>query len=367
MCRSLGWRAPTNLKPILYYVPTLELGGAETQLLHLAAGLDRRQFEPHVWYTGRWGPAGDRMREAGVALHHRAFDSTLTPWIRELRPAVLDSVSYLHTDADVGYARMAGVRLVLTRRANMRHWDPARKLRPWERERNRLTDVVVANCEAAAALCREVEEVPPERLRVIPSGVPAVRRKPARTIREELGLGRETLLLGNVANLKKVKDQATLMKAFRTLSQRFGNLHLVIAGDGPERETLRRLSLRLGIRRQVSFPGVREDVASVYGGLDVYVHSSLSEGLSSAVLEAMAFGLPVAATAVGGTGEAVIDGETGLLVPPGDSATMAEAITRILTSPALQRKLGRAAREHVRRCFSQERMILEYQRLYACG
>jgi glycosyltransferase involved in cell wall biosynthesis len=138
----------------------------------------------------------------------------------------------------------------------------------------------------------------------------------------------------------------------------------VLAGEGPERESLEAQSEGQGISSRVSFLGARSDVPALLEGCDVFVLPSLYEGLPLSVLEAMAAGKPVVATRIGGTDEAVVDGETGLLVPPRDSRALAAALTTLLADPARARAMGEAGRERVRRRFSSERMVADVTCVY---
>lgn len=210
------------------------------------------------------------------------------------------------------------------------------------------TTICVAHGERDAGLrartCRA------DRTVVIHNGVPLdVPRRAAHT-------GPVTLL--SVGRLRAPKDFATLIRAMAGVEAR-----LRIAGDGPDRPALEAEIDRLGLTG-VELLGTRDDVPELLAGSDVFVLASESEGLPMSVLEAMAAGLPVVASAVGGVPELVVDGETGVLVPPGDSAALARAITRLVSDPALRDRLGHAGRQRAEREFSLERFEREHLELY---
>jgi glycosyltransferase involved in cell wall biosynthesis len=141
-------------------------------------------------------------------------------------------------------------------------------------------------------------------------------------------------------------------------------MHVVIVGEGPERARLEAQAAHLGLAEQVHFVGHQQDVRPWLAAFDVCVLSSDWEGMSNAILEAMAAGLPVVATAVGGTPEVVVDGVTGFLVPPRDPQALADAILRLLRDPDLRRRMGEAGRAHVTEHFSVEQMVHKRERLY---
>jgi glycosyltransferase involved in cell wall biosynthesis len=142
-------------------------------------------------------------------------------------------------------------------------------------------------------------------------------------------------------------------------------VHTVVVGDGPERAQLEALAGQLGLADRVHLAGHQQDVRPWLAALDVLVLSSDWEGMPNALLEAMAAGLPIVATAVGGVPEVVVDGATGLLVPPGDPSALAEAITRLLRDPDLRRTMGQAGRARVERRFSINETVRLTEELYA--
>ena len=210
------------------------------------------------------------------------------------------------------------------------------------------TTICVAHGERSAGLrartCRA------DRTVVIHNGVPLdVPRRAAHS-------GPVTLL--SVGRLRAPKDFVTLVRAMAGLDAR-----LRIAGDGPDRPAIEAEIGRLGLTN-VELLGTRDDVPDLLAGSDVFVLASDSEGLPMSVLEAMAAGLPVVASAVGGVPELVIDGETGALVPPGDGAALARALEPVVADAALRDRLGAAGRQRAEREFSLERFEREHLELY---
>jgi sugar transferase (PEP-CTERM/EpsH1 system associated) len=206
----------------------------------------------------------------------------------------------------------------------------------------------------------------PGRIRTVRNGVDlsrfqAGRRREARLA---LGLPAEAVIVGTVGRLVPVKDQATLLEAVALLRGEGTQVAALLAGDGPLSGRLRQQAEALGISADVHLLGHRPDVELVLAALDVFVLPSLSEGLSNTILEAMATGLPVVATRVGGADELVIDGVTGILVPPGAPVQLAAALAGILRDPAQRDRMGHAARRRAESEFSLPVVIRTYQDLY---
>jgi sugar transferase (PEP-CTERM/EpsH1 system associated) len=220
-------------------------------------------------------------------------------------------------------------------------------------------------------LCQSVG-VAPDRVVQIYNGVDTERFSPVSAGRTSITgcpFGDPGLwLVGTVGRMQSVKDQVTLANAFvravRSSSTAARSLRLVMVGDGPLRSAAERVLDVAGLRQLAWLPGERSDVAEILRGLDCFVLPSLAEGISNTILEAMATGLPVIATRVGGNPELVEDGLAGRLVPAANANSMADAILSYFTDPLTARRHGRAARQIVLRQFSLDRMVDNYLALY---
>jgi glycosyltransferase involved in cell wall biosynthesis len=169
--------------------------------------------------------------------------------------------------------------------------------------------------------------------------------------------GSRRFVIGCTARLHRKNNQAALLTAFAQIAAQWPDAQLLLVGRGPEEERLRVLGDRLGLSARVRFAGERADVAPFLREMDLYVQSSIAEGMPNSVLEAMATALPVVATAVGGTPEVVADGETGVLVPSGDPTALAVALATFLADPVKAAVFGRAGRARVEAHFSEARML----------
>jgi sugar transferase (PEP-CTERM/EpsH1 system associated) len=214
--------------------------------------------------------------------------------------------------------------------------------------------------------------VPPARIAQIYNGVDSERFHPAGERREEVPCagfaGPENFVIGTVVRMQDVKDPLTLTRAFVRLMQRYPGaaqrLRLVMIGSGPLREKARALLADAGIEQCAWLPGERNDVARIMRSFDLFVLPSLAEGISNTVLEAMASGLPVLATDVGGNPELVEPGVTGTLVPRNDPESMARAMRAYAESTELCRRHGAEARRTVERRFGMEAMVNAYMAVY---
>jgi glycosyltransferase involved in cell wall biosynthesis len=205
------------------------------------------------------------------------------------------------------------------------------------------------------------------KIRLIQNGIdgksyetPHVRFK----LHKELGLGAENRLIGNVARLDPIKNHSLLLHAMQVVLKNKPRARLVLVGDGPLREQLEREAAGLGIEDAVFFLGERNDIAAILRDIDIFVLSSLSEGMSLTLVEAMAARTPIVATDVGGNPALITSGESGLLVPSADPAALASAILKILGDPNLAKSLAGAARHRFEEDFNLETMIERYMELY---
>jgi glycosyltransferase involved in cell wall biosynthesis len=263
-------------------------------------------------------------------------------------------------------ARLSGSssRLVFTEHGRLSDVPPSR--------RRRLANLLLRQFpDRVFTVSRELREhviaegFTPQHVGVIYNGIdmaPVVDAAHAAAVRQRLGLPSTLLTIGTIARLDPVKDFVTLIRALAELRQQLPAA-LVIIGDGPERQRLEHEARTCGVAPHIHFLGYRDDAREWLAGCDVYANSSVSEGISLTILEAMAAGLPVVATRVGGTPEVVLDG-CGILVPPRDPVALANALAQLAMRRSLGRDLGRAGRERVETYFTLDRMVATYRDVY---
>ena len=207
-----------------------------------------------------------------------------------------------------------------------------------------------------------------EQFVVIPFGVETTRFGDAGPMAGTVsGLQEGLPIIGTVCRLVEPKKGLRyLLEAMAHLEREAGKpvCQVLIVGEGPAEKTLRALSEQLGIGSRVVFAGMRRDIPQLLALMDIFVLPSLYEGFGIAILEAMATGKPVVASTVGGIPEFVVSGESGLLVPPGDSIALAAAIRQLLDQPERAKLMGRRGQEHVRQYYSIESVVRQHEQLY---
>lgn len=208
--------------------------------------------------------------------------------------------------------------------------------------------------------------IPRERTVTVHEGIDLARvaAAPPAALHQELWLPHDAPLVGNVAALVPHKGQRHLVDAAALVLPRQPDARFIIAGEGELRAALEQQIHHHRLDKHVMLTGFRTDILSLHKAFDVFVMSSITEGLGTSLLDAMACGKPIVATRVGGIPEVVVDGETGLLVPPRDPAAIAEAVTRLLLDPDLRERMGAAGLARVRAHFSAETMVANTLRAY---
>jgi glycosyltransferase involved in cell wall biosynthesis len=351
----------------------LGVGGTEKQLTLLALGLHARAVDTAVLVMFEGGPREEALRAAGVPVVHLGFRRRsagwrmlpanlaaflrLVGWLRHRRPDVLHAFLFYSYIVAAPAARLARVPVVVAGRRGLADGKLGRHLLlAVERLATRMTDLLIANAHAVAEDTCSAEGVSPEKVVVVHNGLPESAFAPVQPARLET----ELPVVLCVANLKPYKGHRYLFEAIAKLRGRGLPCTLALAGDGSARAALQSLAGRLGI--DVRFLGIRTDVDQLLARADVAVLPSLEEGMSNAVMEAMAAALPVVASDVGGTGE-LLRGR-GVLVPPAEPEALADGIERLLTDPPLARRLGRRARAWSREQLLVDTMVDRHLRIY---
>lgn len=361
---------------VLWLIKSLYRGGAERLLEVMARHMDRQRIHVEVAYLLRSADAivpelaGHRIPVHCLGVAH---DADLS-WVPRLR-ALVRSRKY---DLVHSHSPLTGAvaRLVLPR------WTPHlyTEHNVWAVYRGvtrRLNALTYGRNERVFAVSREVARsitasrmarhgrMPP--VEVLYHGIDehAVRSGPKarRHARGLLGLGENDVVLGCVANFRPEKQHHALLTCFATLASRHPHIRLVLVGGGPLGPELQARVEREGLQDRVLFTGTRSDVQTLLPGFDVFALSSTAEGLPIALLEAMASGLPVVATAVGGVPEVLVDGQGGLLVRPNDSGGLLAALERLLLDETLRMETGSTAAWVASR-FSAARAAGRLQQVY---
>lgn len=350
-------------KPIrvLFFIGDLNPGGSESHLARLIQNLDRERVLPELLLMRAEGPMLDDVRASGAPVHdlnsgHGArglIDRIvrIRSTIVKLRPDVIHAYGF---PCDVYTSLLSfprrGLRIVTSRRGNQE----LARVRFLYRMTNPLVDRVLCVSRATEQFAEQTEGLSPPRSAVIPNGIEIGTFKPANPGRRPLRT------LGTLGRLRRVKGPDLLLEAF----SRLGNQDLVLKVGGPA-DTPWGVAFREKFNGNpgVSFPGSIEDVPSFLRSLDVFVLPSRSEGMSNALLEAMAMGLPIVATDVGSNAEVLDGGRVGILVKP-EAASIAEGIARLIDDPEHAAELGRKARLRVEKEYALPAMVHRFEDFY---
>ena len=372
-----------------YVLPGLSRGGTEKHVLDLASHLDRRRFSPRVVSTAGGGAMEAEMTGRGIPVHildYRGLSLHLSralPLSREARgffrsfERILADhrISVLHTYLPAAnvMGMAAAIRnrtrvRIVSKRALCRYKEGHFVYSVFEDLSNLAADAVLVNSRAVAEDVLRSERFVEGKMFLVHNGVDIPRDTPGGErppIPPDLGLPTGTLPIACVANLYPYKGHKDLVDGASIVVKTIPQARFLLVGqDGGAGEALRRMIASQGLEKKVLLPGARTDVDVILAASEFVVHPSHEEGFSNVILEAMGAGKAVVATRVGGNPEAVSDGETGLLVPPGDPGALASAILELLRDPERADAMGRAGRERARERFSMEAMVTAVEETY---
>jgi len=367
--------APIKVGFVLH---VMQVAGAEVLVDETIRRLGPR-IDPVVFCLDAVGTLGERLladKIPVIAYGRRpgldwSVSRRMAGDIRSLQVQILHAHQYTPFFYAAIAARLSGAKPSVIFTEHGRHYpDVVSARRRWLNRMlfDRLANDVNAVCEFSARSLAEKDGFRRDRIHVIPNGIDVPKYAPSADIaalRARLGLDPSRKYVACVARFHPVKDHRTLLDAFALVAAQRPDTDLLLVGDGVLRQELERQSLELGLSSRVKFLGVRDDVADILRAVDVFALTSVSEAASITLLEAMASGLPVVVTAVGGNPEIVRDGVDGLLAPRGDAKAIGAALTKLLEDEALGHRLGQSAAARVRSTYLLQQTVDKYYDLYA--
>jgi glycosyltransferase involved in cell wall biosynthesis len=343
---------------VAHVINDMEVGGAQTQLLNLVRALDGASFDQQIICLCNKGKLGEELIETG--FHVEALDKSgrvdfgffqrLRSTLKAFRPHVLHS--------SVFTANLWGRLAVLTIHVPVciTHEQSTVSLEKWHRRffdrilLPRTSRVLAVSQDLKNRLVAE-EKLPESKVEVLYNAIDCAAVQATAKSRTEPLPGTDGKRVCVVGRLEYRKDHATLLHAAKRVVAHDTDAHFLFVGDGPDRSKLEALRRELGLEANAHFLGERRDVPALLSATDIYCLSSITEGLSLSILEAMATGCPVIATRVGGNAELLDEGKAGLLVPPRDPEAMAEGLLRLLEDTSLAKDLGDKARQRAESVF----------------
>ena len=386
---SLPTHAKGAAKRILYVIGTLDLGGAELHLKLIAPRLKQLGWEPVIYCLGKRGAQADEVQAAGVEVIGPPIPMAPIWRFILLRPIRLAASAgglfarligrrpqIVHFFLPASYlvggplALLAGTpNKVMSRRSlnlYQQKWPLVTRLERWLHGR---MNAILGNSRAIVRELIEVEDCPPNRIGLIHNGInakPYSSQPDKADIRDQLGIDPEAFVAIIVANLIPYKGHADLLEALSRIKDQLPEFWtlLCVGRDDGILSDLQQQSHAEGLANHVRFLGERKDVPRLLAAADIGLLCSHQEGFSNAILEAMAASLPLVVTDVGGNSEAVLDGETGFVVPSEDPDALGKAIVKLASDAQLRATMGDAGRRRVESQYSIESCVAKYDRLY---
>jgi len=359
------------LSGIAYLIGHLKVGGAQKHLLELLRRLDRSRFTPRVYCLKRQGALVQEVEGLGVEVEDLRIGENLGEpkslfrlfeFARQLRK---EGISLLHCYLPRAnfFGAIAGTIARVPVLISKRSLEPQQTLKQVFlcRIADARADALLVNSHEVWRHAREVGGCRPDKLRLVPNGIDIDRyRKPSSN-----GFHGPRPIIGTVLRLEAVKGPDSFVEMAGRVAAEMPEARFVVVGDGNMRPDLERLGASLGLGDRLQLLGERDDVAEILPTFSVFLLPSLIEGMSMALLEAMAAARPIVATSVGGNLDLIRDGETGLLVAPGRPDEMAAAVLRLLKDPGWAKRLGGAAQTLVMNHYSADAMVQRIERIYS--
>jgi len=360
---------------VLYLTHTLGVGGAEELILNMVARLPRDRYEPMVCcFENPPGPIGPEIAALGVPVvplgvapgwRHPLAWWTIVRRLRQLRPQIVHTFMLPASLYGRSAAVAAGVPIIIGTEVNIYDRKQGHHILI-ERLLSARSACVVASAESVKAAYVRQLGISADNVRVVYNAVNWDRLNATQTpddVRQSLGIPRDRLVVGVVATLQDKKGHRVLIDAVAE-TPGLERVWLMLVGDGPERRPLEAYVAARGIADRVTFCGTRRDLGNVLPAMDVFALPSLWEGLPLALILAMGAERPVVATRLAGIPEVVTNGDTGLLVEPGNVQQLGAALARVCTDAALRARLGARARAAVRDRFGADAYSESVMRIY---
>jgi glycosyltransferase involved in cell wall biosynthesis len=363
-------------KKILHIVEDLKVGGLEKVLASIVLSLDKTKYDVQVWCLARGGDTAQALIDKGISLKILNLESYYNPLnIIHLGLAMKrERFQLIHAHGYFAgtFGRLAAIMSrvpVLIAHVHSTYYHYSKRNLLIEKFLSYFTDKIICVSQAVERFVTVNERIRKEKTCLIYNAVAPpeslLNDDFRNELRRSLGFESEAIVIAVVASLTANKGHGFLISAFRQIFSTHPSVRLLIVGDGPLREQLEIVTRQLMLDRAVVFTGIRQDVFSLLQTADIFVLPSQErEGLGVALIEAMAVGLPVIGTDLGGIPEVIEDGENGFLVSPGSSEQLAEALRKLVADQALRTGMGLRGRQMYEEKFTMPKMIQQIETLY---
>ena len=365
-----------NKIKVMYVVHSLGIGGVEKLVYDMIEAAAQYDIEPIVCCLDHLGLKGEDLKRKSFKVfdlnRQEGIDLKVIKKIKTILREECPDIVHAHQYTPYFYTVLSVLpfhrsRIIFTEHGRFFPDRVSIRRAIFNQAAKFFTDAIIGVCEFSKRSLIKYEKLPANKIKVIYNGV-----KPeefsididTELKKRSLGLNPNEKIIGTAGRLCKEKNYPMLIRAFGDIKMRLKETRLLIVGDGALRDELKNLAHNTNVEDDILFLGERRDISELMKVFDVFVLPSDLEAASLVLLEAMASGIPVVATNVGGNPELIIDGVTGLLVPSNDHKRFSENVIRILQDPVMAKKIGRAGRESVVERFGFNKMITEYVNVY---
>lgn len=372
--KDKGKFSDTQKVNLLFINYSFNIGGIETLILNMCKVLDKDKFNIYICSFKEDNVLENEFKDLGIPIHiiakKEGIDISLIFKLRKLLRKLNIDIVHTHNSAQWFYGVLACIGLHKPYLIHTQHsvLEKGRgKLLYSLRYLAKKTAFIVCVAKYVADYMLNEGRLNTEKVKVIYNGITIDRfavEINKQQIKSSLNIPHDCKLIGIIARLALIKDHRTLLDAFKYVVQKINNVKLLVVGDGELLKKLEEYSKELAIENKVIFLGKKRDIPEILNILDLFVLSSVNEGMSITLLEAMAASLPIVATEVGGNSEVVVHNKTGILVPSQDPEKMASAINELLTDCVKANEMGKEGKNRVLQKFSIENMVKEYQTIY---
>lgn len=363
---------------ILHIYQNSKIGGIQQQILSIVRGYDREKFKPAVCCFGPRMELGKEIEKAGidfVALNRKRYNKfsvgiifDLYRLMKERNIHVLRTHKYRANLYGRIAGKLAGVPVIIASEHNIYRDEKEKRFirRVTNKILSMVTDKMVTVSDAVKKDILRYDRVSPSKIMVLYNGVDTERFKPGMNFsdaRKQFAISKDDVVIGFVGRLVNSKGLNYLIEAVALLKNNY-NVKLLIVGDGSLMEELTKMAKNKGLEESVIFTGLRRDITDILSSIDIFVLPSIKEGFPNSLLEAMAMGKPVVATAVGGIPEVIGHGTNGLLVKPADVEGLQTAIKLLIDDRLMAKNIGLAARDFIEKNYSITATVRKWETLY---